>query len=263
MMKACPSLFIAYHLSFIISMLILSIDTSTTACSVALHRIDSNPVYNSDNTTLLGCYELFTERTSAAMLTTLVQNVVQHTGHELSQIDAVAVAKGPGSYTGLRIGVSTAKGLCFALDKPLLSVNTLQAMTEQVRPYSSFMNHQSSYFYCPMIDARRMEVYCAISDATGQEIQPTSAQIIDEQSFANVLAQGPVLFFGDGADKCRPVLGQHPNAFFTDKRIVSSARTIGALAGVHYTENRFENLTTFEPFYLKEFMTTQPKRAVM
>lgn len=248
-------------------MLILSIDTSTTVCSVALHRIDNESADKPEKATLLGCYELFTERTSAAMLTTLIHNVVQHTGHELKELDAIAVAKGPGSYTGLRIGVSTAKGLCFALDKPLLAVNTLQAMTEQVRPYSSFIRvgdpiHHSTFFYCPMIDARRMEVYCAVYDTDGREIQPTIAEIINEQSFADTLEQGSVLFFGDGASKCRPMLGHHPNAVFADKLIHPSARTVGALAGVRYAESQFENIATFEPLYLKEFMTTQPKRVV-
>lgn len=234
-------------------MLLLSIDTSTTVCSVALH----------DGDKLLGCYELYTERTSAAMLTTLINDVVRHTGHELNQVDAIAVAKGPGSYTGLRIGVSTVKGLCFALDKPLLAVNTLQAMTEQVRLLSlPFAHGPVPPALCPMIDARRMEVYCAMYDGTGRELLPTSAEIIDEQSFADVLAREPVLFFGDGAAKCRPVLGSHPNAVFLDQPIVPSACTVGALAGARYAEGRFENVATFEPFYLKEFMTTVPKRTV-
>ncbi|AQG78052.1 tRNA (adenosine(37)-N6)-threonylcarbamoyltransferase complex dimerization subunit type 1 TsaB [Spirosoma montaniterrae] len=237
--------------------MILSIDTSTTVCSVALHEGDK----------LLGCYELYTERTSAAMLTTLIDNVVRHTGHELSALDAIAVAKGPGSYTGLRIGVSTAKGLCFALDKPLLAINTLQALTEQVRllphPQPLPLKQGEGGFYCPMIDARRMEVYCAMYDADGREVQPTSAQIIDEQSFAEWLERGSVLFFGDGAAKCRPVLGNHPNAQFLDQVVQPSARTVGALASVAFAEGRFENVATFEPYYLKEFMTTVPKRLVV
>ncbi|GAB3540521.1 tRNA (adenosine(37)-N6)-threonylcarbamoyltransferase complex dimerization subunit type 1 TsaB [Spirosoma fluminis] len=227
--------------------LILSLDTSTTACSVALHQ----------DHTLLGCYELFTERTSAALLTTLIDEVVTHTGHELKQVDAIAVAKGPGSYTGLRIGVSTAKGLCFALDKPLLAVNTLAAMAEQVR-----FVFPPSYTLCPMIDARRMEVYCALYTTEGQEVDATSAQIIDASSFAERLSQGPVVFFGDGAEKCRPLLSQHPNAVFLDKPITPSARTVGALASVYASESRFEDTATFEPFYLKDFMTTQPRKAV-
>ncbi|QMW00642.1 tRNA (adenosine(37)-N6)-threonylcarbamoyltransferase complex dimerization subunit type 1 TsaB [Spirosoma foliorum] len=229
-------------------MLILSLDTSTASCSVALHR----------DGLLLGCYELFTERTSAAMLTTLIQDVVQHAGYELAQVDAVAIAKGPGSYTGLRIAVSTAKGLCFALDKPLLAVNTLAGMSEQVRAY-----YPDTHTLCPMIDARRMEVYCAFYNTNGQEIQPTSAQIIDENSFNTWLSQGPVVFFGDGAAKCQAVLGKQPNAIFPEATIIPSARTIGQLATAAFAEGQFEDLATFEPFYLKDFMTTQPKKLLV
>jgi len=228
-------------------MLILSLDTSTAACSVALHQ----------NGTLLGCYELFTERTSASMLTTLLEQVVTHGGYSLNQIDAVAVAKGPGSYTGLRIGVSTAKGLCFALDKPLIAINTLAGMTEQVRAF-----YPSGYTFCPMIDARRMEVYCALYTTSGEELEATSAQIIDETSFSQRLAEGPVVFFGDGAAKCRTVLTDSLNAIFVDQLIIPSARTIGKLATVAYEKGAFEDIATFEPFYLKDFMTTKPKKVV-
>ena len=228
-------------------MLILSLDTSTTVCSVALHK----------DGILLGCHELYTERTSAAMLTTLISNVVQQTGYELNQLDAIAVAKGPGSYTGLRIGISTAKGLCFALDKPLLAINTLAALAEQVRSY-----FPAGYTLCPMIDARRMEVYCALYTSDGEEIKPTWAQIIDENSFNEWMAQGPVVFFGDGAAKCRAILGEQANAIFPDVNVVPSARTIGKLATLAFTEGKFENLATFEPFYLKDFMTNQPRKAM-
>ncbi|MFD2569876.1 tRNA (adenosine(37)-N6)-threonylcarbamoyltransferase complex dimerization subunit type 1 TsaB [Spirosoma soli] len=228
-------------------MLILSIDTSTTVCSTALHQ----------NGTLLGCYELFTERTSASMLTTLINNVVEHTGHELNQLDAVAVAKGPGSYTGLRIGVSTAKGLCYALDKPLLAINTLAAMTEQLRAY-----YPDTHILCPMIDARRMEVYCALYKTDGKEVFSTSAKIIDENSFDEWLVQNPLVFFGDGAKKCQAILGAHSNAVFPDVVVSPSARTVGKLATAAFANGQFEDVATFEPFYLKDFMTTQPRKAV-
>ncbi len=227
--------------------MILSIDTSTTGCSVALHR----------GYELLARYELFTERTSSSLLTTLIDNVVQHTGHQLADLDAVAVAKGPGSYTGLRIAVATAKGLCFALEKPLLAVNTLKAMSEQVRQWSVVGGQWS--VLCPMIDARRMEVYCAVYNAGGVEEMPTTAKVIDAESFAEELERGTVLFFGDGAAKCQPVLGHHPNARFLEPLIHPSARTVGLLAYAAFLESRFEDVATFEPFYLKEFMSTQKK----
>ena len=243
-------------------MLILSIDTSTTVCSVALHQINEDAAQNPEKARLLGCYELFTERTSSAMLTTLISDVVRHAGHDLNQLDAIAVAKGPGSYTGLRIGVSTAKGLCFALDKPLIAINTLEAMAAQVRPWITSTNADSTLpILCPMLDARRMEVYCALYGEANTVVMPTSAKIVDEQTFADVLDRGPVLFFGDGADKCRPVLSDHPNARFLAQLIQPSARTVGELAGVAFAERRFEDVASFEPFYLKDFMTTKPKKA--
>ncbi|MBN8821252.1 MULTISPECIES: tRNA (adenosine(37)-N6)-threonylcarbamoyltransferase complex dimerization subunit type 1 TsaB [unclassified Spirosoma] len=229
-------------------MLILSIDTSTASCSVALHQ----------NSQLLACHELFTERTSAAMLTTLMHDVVQQAGYELANLDAIAVAKGPGSYTGLRIAVSTAKGLCFALDKPLLAINTLAAMAEQIRAF-----YPADHLLCPMIDARRMEVYCALYDTNGQERQATAAQIIDQTSFGDWLNQSPIVFFGDGAAKCKSLLNDQPNAIFPTISLVPSARTVGQLAGQSYTNGQFEDMATFEPFYLKDFMTTQPKKMVL
>lgn len=229
-------------------MLILSIDTSTTVCSVALHQ----------NGVLLGCYELFVERTSSAMLTSLVDDVVRQTGFMLNQLDAVAVAMGPGSYTGLRIGVSTAKGLCFALDKPLVAVNTLAAMAEQIRGF-----YPAETLLCPMIDARRMEVYCAFYDTAGEERIPTKAEIIDEHSFTDQLGHQPVVFFGDGAAKCQAVLEQQPNAVFPGQVVVPSARTIGKLATALFTAGQVDNPATFEPFYLKDFMTTQPRKTVV
>lgn len=229
-------------------MLILSLDTSTTVCSVALHH----------QGTLLGCYELFTERTSSAMLTTLLSDVVRQAGYELKQIDAIAVARGPGSYTGLRIGISTAKGLCFALDKPLLAINTLAAMTEQIRAY-----FPADTLLCPMLDARRMEVYCALYDTDGHEMQATSAQIINENSFGEWLERGPVVFFGDGAAKCQTLLGKQPNAIFPNANVMPSARTVGQLARSAFSAGWFEDVASFEPFYLKDFMTTQPRKAVI
>lgn len=250
-------------------MLLLSLDTSTTVCSVALHK----------DGILLGCYELFTERTSSAMLTTLAGEVVRHAGFQLSDLDGIVVAKGPGSYTGLRIGVSTAKGLCFSLDKPLLSVNTLHAMTEQIRPLFLPTAHCRNVgdaaqplptahlplptLFCPMIDARRMEVYCALYDAEGQEMKPTWAEIIDENSFGEWLAAQRIVFFGDGAAKCQPILEHQPNAQFLPELIRPSARTVGKLATDAFRAGRFEDVASFEPFYLKEFMTTQPKKAVL
>ncbi len=223
-------------------MLILSLETSTRVCSVALHQEGE----------LLACYELFTEKSHSGMLTTLVQNVVEHAGATLADLDAVAVAKGPGSYTGLRIGVSTAKGLCYALDKPLLAVNTLEAMAAQLRDFVP-----EDALLCPMIDARRMEVYCAIFAPSGEEIEPTQAKIVDEAAFSEYLGAQPVFFFGDGAAKCQVFLGSHENARFPATPVFPGARTVGLLATQAYRDGLFENVVTFEPFYLKEFVGTK------
>ena len=159
--------------------LILSIDTSTKACSVALHQDGK----------LLAVNELYTEKSHSGMLTTLCENVVKHAGFSLKSLDAFAVAKGPGSYTGLRIGVSTAKGFCFALDKPLIAVNTLEAMAYQLKDF-----YDEPHLLCPMIDARRMEVYCQILDNQMNIISETEAKIIDELSFPELLNENQLVF---------------------------------------------------------------------
>jgi tRNA threonylcarbamoyladenosine biosynthesis protein TsaB len=225
-------------------MLILSIDTSTRGCSVALHQ----------NGEALLSYELNTDRSSSSMLTTLMHSAVEHAGFTLNDLDALAVAKGPGSYTGLRVGVSTAKGLCYALDKPLIAINTLEAMAAQLQAL-----YTEEVLLCPMIDARRMEVYCAVYDQKLTAVQPTQALIIQPDSFIELLQNHPVVFFGDGAAKCKPVLGSHPNARFVSDLIEPSARTIGQLATEAF-KLEFEDVATFEPYYLKDFVTTQPRK---
>ncbi|WP_028523091.1 tRNA (adenosine(37)-N6)-threonylcarbamoyltransferase complex dimerization subunit type 1 TsaB [Runella limosa] len=224
--------------------LLLSIDTSTRGCSVALHQDGQ----------LLSNYDLLAEKSSSGMLTTLIYNAVEHAGFQLVDVDAFAVAKGPGSYTGLRIAVSTAKGLCFALDKPLISVNTLEAMTLQLKSF-----FPANYLFCPMLDARRMEVYCAVLDAELHFVEATQAKIMDEQSFNELLTERSVVFFGDGAEKCQRILGQNPNAHFPSAAIFPLAKTVGELAWKRFQDQQFEEVAAFEPFYLKDFMATTPK----
>ena len=224
--------------------LILSIDTSTKVCSVALHQ-DSK---------LLAVNELYTEKSHSGMLTTLCENVVKYAGFSLKSLDAFAVAKGPGSYTGLRIGVSTAKGFCFALDKPLIAVNTLEAMAYQLKDF-----YDETHLLCPMIDARRMEVYCQVLDNQMNVISETEAKIIDELSFSELLNENQLVFFGDGATKCKAVI-THKNAIFLNTEIHPSAKTVGLLATNSFEESLFENIVTFEPFYLKDFVGIQPKK---
>jgi tRNA threonylcarbamoyladenosine biosynthesis protein TsaB len=226
--------------------LILSIDTSTKVCSVALHKDGK----------LLSINELYTEKSHSGMLTTLCENVVKHVGFTLQDLDAIAVAKGPGSYTGLRIGVSTAKGFCFALDKPLIAVNTLEAMAYQVKDL-----YEASHLLCPMIDARRMEVYCQILDNKMNTVLETEAKIIDEESFTELLKQQKIVFIGDGSAKCQEKI-THTNAIFPKIEITPSAKTIGILATNLYEKSLFENVVTFEPFYLKDFVGTVARTAL-
>ena len=232
--------------------IILSIETSTKGCSTAIHQ----------GAQLMALSELFHEKSSSGMLTTLIQHVVKVSGLDFQSIDAIAVAKGPGSYTGLRIGVSTAKGLCFTLDKPLLAVNTLHALAWQVHSIARSINTSETALLCPMLDARRMEVYCALYRADTLElVSPTEAKIIDEHSFAEILETQKIIFFGDGAAKCEAILGKSPNTVFLKENVSPSAKSIGVLAYQAFQNKQFENVAEFEPYYLKEFMATTPKKA--
>lgn len=224
--------------------LILCLETATKSCSVSLGQ----------NGKVLSLKESLDEKYShSENLTLYIEDVCKDAKVSLRDIDAIAVSKGPGSYTGLRIGVSTAKGLCYALDKPLIAINTLEAMA--VGQISNLQSPISNLF-CPMIDARRMEVYCALYDDQGNEIKKTSAEIIDEHSFVGLLQKNKIYFFGDGAAKCRIEIS-HPNAIFVDG-ISPSAKFMILLAEKYFAERKFEDVAYFEPFYLKDFVSTMP-----
>lgn len=217
---------------------ILSIETSQKVSSVALHN----------GSELLASSTLFNEKSASGLLTPLIEQLLKNCNIKPTDLEAVAVAKGPGSYTGLRIATSTAKGLCLAIDKPLIAINTLEAMVLQVADF-----HPKSFLFCPMLDARRMEVYCALYDSNLNCLKNTEAKIIDENSFIALLSNTSIVFFGDGATKCKSFFGENKNAHFINN-IWPSATTIGKLAFEKYLKNDFENLVTFEPFYLKEFV---------
>lgn len=223
--------------------LILSIETATSACSVALHR----------RGVLIGKSELFVEKSHSGMLTEMINQLLQNVSCTVSDLQAIAVSKGPGSYTGLRIGLATAKGLCFGLNVPLIGINTLEGLLQQVRG-----NHHQMQYFCPMLDARRMEVYCMIANQEGQVVRETSAVIVDKDSFGSYLEGAGILFFGNGAAKCREVI-QHAKAFFLDE-VNASAAGIGELAYQRYAQGQFEDLAYFEPYYLKEFRTIEPTK---
>lgn len=222
---------------------ILQIETSTPVCSVAL----------SINGNTIALKEEAAQNIHAAKLTLFIDEVIQTAGLKYADLDAVAVSKGPGSYTGLRIGVSTAKGLCFALDKPLIGINTLQMMA------NGYMSQNPNYegLICAMIDARRMEVFTATYNCKLQEVEATNAKIVDESSFISILESNPIAFIGDGAEKCRLVLN-HQNADFSSFNF-NSAANMSTLAFTAYNNQNFEDVAYFEPFYLKDFVFTTPK----
>lgn len=221
--------------------LILAIETSTKVCSVALLRGNQ----------ILAESSLFLGKSHAEMLLHLIDQLFFSTNTEKRSLQAIAISEGPGSYTGLRIGTSTAKGLCFALDIPLISINTLEAMAAQLAKQVS-----KGSLLCPMIDARRLEVYSAVFAANMDNLEETAAVILDEHSYGNFLAASEVCFFGDGSEKAKDII-LHPNAKFVDD-IVPNAITVGQLALEKYEREEFESLAYFEPFYLKEFHTNQP-----
>ena len=218
--------------------IIILIETSTSLCSVALAEDGAVTAYR----------ESSAPKAHASLTAVFVQEVLQERGVTLSDCDAVCVSKGPGSYTGLRVGVSTAKGLCFGSGRPLLAVGTLDTLVAQA---------EGEYKYIiPMIDARRMEVYACVFE-NGAQITETEPVIVDENSFAEYLEQGPCLFIGDGAGKCADVI-KHPNAQFCQCNPKASAMLSPAMKA--YNEKRFEDVAYFEPFYLKEFVATVSKK---
>jgi len=220
--------------------LLLHIETATSVCSVAL----------SEHGKLLSLKEENKKNTHAENITLFISHVLNEAGKKNSDLDAIAVSAGPGSYTGLRIGVSTAKGFCYALDRPLIAINTLQALAFKIR-ISNFEFRNS--LLCPMIDARRMEVFCALYDDNLNEIQSASPKIIHENSFSDLLKENKIYFFGDGAEKCKTVLSHQTNAIFIDN-IFPSASSMIDIAEKKFQQKQFENLALFEPFYAKEFV---------
>lgn len=226
--------------------LILNIDTSTSVCSVALAK-DGKTTSRKDNnkggnhSVLLGVY---------------IHDILEENGITAQDLDAVAISMGPGSYTGLRIGVSMAKGLCFAAGKPLIAIPTLQALSRSV---SSRL--QEDAWYCPMIDARRMEVYTAFFNRNNEVIVDTKAEIIDDFSFSDILAIHKVYFFGDGSDKVKTKLTGE-NACYIEN-VETSAVHMTEIAEIKFKATQFEDVAYFEPFYLKDFIATTPKKKVL
>ncbi|PKQ44391.1 tRNA (adenosine(37)-N6)-threonylcarbamoyltransferase complex dimerization subunit type 1 TsaB [Confluentibacter flavum] len=220
--------------------LILNIETATTNCSVSISKQGKTVFLKEDNNK---------NYSHAESLHVFIDAALKESKIALTDIDAIAVSKGPGSYTGLRIGVSAAKGLCFALNKPLISVSTLESLAYQVKMDEGII--------IPMLDARRMEVYSGIFNSDYNQIRETQAQILDENAFVKYLEKGKVYFIGNGVEKAKGII-MHPNAIFIDNKL-PSANNMGLLAYNKYKISDFEDVAYFEPYYLKDFVALKAK----
>ena len=221
--------------------IILNIETSTKNCSVSLAK----------NGKILAIKELNNGNYShAEVLHPFIVDVLKESNLSSKDINAVAVSKGPGSYTGLRIGVSAAKGLCFTFDKPLISIDTLSSLSHSISIEKGII--------VPMIDARRMEVYAAVYDVNHQQIRKIKAEIIDESSYSEYLDNNKVYFLGDGVQKCKEII-KHKNAVFMDEKFPSS-KEMAQLSFDKYKISNIENVAYFEPFYLKDFIVIPEKK---
>lgn len=221
---------------------IILIETSTGLCSTAIAEEGR-----------IVCYrESAANRAHASLTAVFIDEMLRERGCTLKECSAVCISEGPGSYTGLRVGVSTAKGLCFGADIPLLSVGTLEVLVNQALQTHTHLQH-----IVPMIDARRMEVYTAVFDGKGTRLTPTEAKVIDSGSFSDILGQGQVLFIGDGAGKCEGTI-THPNAHFLQTCPKASAMLEPAVRELQ--EKRFKDVAYLEPFYLKDFVATVSRK---
>ena len=223
---------------------IILIETSTALCSTAL----------AEDGAIVSYKESSAPKAHASLTAVFIQDMLSERGLTIADCDALCVSMGPGSYTGLRVGVSTAKGLCFGSRKPLLAVGTLDTLAAQA--YAEAEADGNYRFIIPMVDARRMEVYTAVFE-NGVQITETAPAIIDENSFSDLLEQGTCLFIGDGAGKCAAAI-KHPNAHFLQCWPKASSMLAPAMKA--YKEKRFEDVAYFEPFYLKEFVATVSKK---
>lgn len=224
---------------------ILHIETSTEVCSVSASQ-DGASIFSKED---------FNGPSHAVVLGVFVDEALSFIDNHAIPLDAVAVSCGPGSYTGLRIGVSMAKGICYGRNVPLIAIPTPEVMTV---PVLLFQDLPEDALLCPMIDARRMEVYAAIYDRSLKVKREIGADIIDENSYAEFLAEYPVYFFGNGAAKCREKI-THPNAHFIEN-IHPLAKWMFPLAERAMAEKDFKDVAYFEPFYLKEFVASTPKK---
>lgn len=227
--------------------IILCIETGTEVCSVSL----------SNNSEIVDIRESADPQAHARQLAVFIDEILKKNNLTTKDLSAVAVGEGPGSYTGLRIGVSTAKGICFGAKIPMIAVSSLQALTQGA--IDQVVNRDNTLF-CPMIDARRMEVYTALYNGNGSSKTSVEALIIDENSFKDDLASNTVYFFGNGAQKCAEVIN-HPNAKFIE--VIHTAANMVSIAHQLFDKGSFVDIAYFEPFYLKDFVVTKSKKNLL
>lgn len=228
---------------------ILNIETATNVCSVAV-SFDGKIIFEKENTT---------GPSHASLLGVFVAEALVSVRKNNYKLDAIAVSCGPGSYTGLRIGVSEAKGLCYGFGIPLIAIKSLEVMAKKVLNTQSEISADS--LLCPMIDARRMEVYAAVYNNKLEVVRDTAADIVDADSYSDFLGKQKVVFFGNGAEKCKDVL-THNNAVFIDG-IYPSAKYMVELSEQAFDNQSFVDVAYFEPFYLKDFVATTPKKNLL
>ncbi len=232
--------------------MIICLETSTSVCSVAL----------CDSKGVIGLRESIENKSHASQLTLFIEQLLSEAGITVPQLESVAVSKGPGSYTGLRIGVSVAKGMAYAAEIPLIGVETTLSMfygiSDNIRQKYGVDNN---WLLIPMLDARRMEVYYSVYTADGMRIKEISAEVIDENTFADIPDSVRVLVFGDGAAKCREILKRENILFEEGFRMSASFMYKPAYESLD--ARKFEDVAYFEPFYLKDFIATTPKRFLL
>jgi tRNA threonylcarbamoyladenosine biosynthesis protein TsaB len=232
--------------------MILCLETATPVCSVAL----------CDRTGTISVRESHENKSHATQLTLFIEDLLKEAQISPAELEAVAVSKGPGSYTGLRIGVSVAKGLAYGASVPLIGIDTTRSMFNGViNSANAKYGTESNSLFCPMIDAKRMEVYYSLFDTNGEVIKGISAEVINERSFYEIPESVKIVFFGDGAVKCRGVTS-HKNSVFDDNFIISAAYMHKTVLEAFDTDH-FEDVAYFEPFYLKDFMTTIQRKNIV
>jgi tRNA threonylcarbamoyladenosine biosynthesis protein TsaB len=232
--------------------MILCLETATSVCSVALCTADRviSTRQNSEN------------RPHASLLTVFIEDILQEQGVKVNDLDAVAISKGPGSYTGLRIGVSVAKGISYRAGIPMIGIDTPLSMFSGMKyADNELMLKTDGLIYCPMLDARRMEVYYCLFDNNGSRLSEISAEIIGENSFSGIPEEKQIIFFGEGAMKCKDVM-KRGNSMFYPGFEISAAHMMKPVSEA-FLAGRFEDIAYFEPFYLKDFITTTQKKNVL